>query len=341
MAMAENLIYGKNLAEFGAVGDGSHDDTEAFEKAFASGETLLVLPCGSYRVTRPLPLTHPLSLKVHPHADVSFAGMVCTGVPSFALSGGRWNAENADAAFSFTACQSVLLSDALIRSVHGTGIRLADTEDVYLENLRFAESSAADGVTLAGEVSALTVTGASFDGIAAAIRLTEGAKAADVTLENMTVRNVKAVLCAESASLTGLRARRIDADVTEDAFAFTACDLTDLRLRHLNLCDGYLVLNGNRVDGLCVSHLVRTPENERRPEKPTLTVSGESDAVILDGIPLDAVILSKKSVPDVRITAARMASPSAASFRYTQELTLTAKNTFILPYGGFEELKIN
>ena len=50
--MAENLIYGKSVFDFGAKGDGKSDDTEAFVKAAQSGESLICIPFGSYTVNK-------------------------------------------------------------------------------------------------------------------------------------------------------------------------------------------------------------------------------------------------------------------------------------------------
>lgn len=41
-----------SVRDFGAVGDGRHDDSDAFEHALDQGDGLLVLPRGDYRVTR-------------------------------------------------------------------------------------------------------------------------------------------------------------------------------------------------------------------------------------------------------------------------------------------------
>ncbi|MBS0265724.1 MAG: hypothetical protein JSS02_27585, partial [Planctomycetes bacterium] len=43
-----------NVRQFGAVGDGQRDDTEALEHAVREGNGLLELPPGTYRITRPI-----------------------------------------------------------------------------------------------------------------------------------------------------------------------------------------------------------------------------------------------------------------------------------------------
>ncbi|MBO61240.1 MAG: hypothetical protein CMO63_04610 [Verrucomicrobiales bacterium] len=43
-----------NLREFGAVGDGRSDDTEAIQHAVAQGDGVLHFPPGSYRITQPI-----------------------------------------------------------------------------------------------------------------------------------------------------------------------------------------------------------------------------------------------------------------------------------------------
>lgn len=65
---------GVPIEAFGALGDGSHDDTSAFEKAFdvvVAGTTILLAPGRSYRLTRSLRFTKPLILKGGTKEDTS------------------------------------------------------------------------------------------------------------------------------------------------------------------------------------------------------------------------------------------------------------------------------
>ena len=46
-----------NVREFGAVGDGRADDTEALKHAVSQGDGALHFPPGTYRITQPIEAT--------------------------------------------------------------------------------------------------------------------------------------------------------------------------------------------------------------------------------------------------------------------------------------------
>ena len=85
----------------------------------------------------------------------------------------------------------------------------------------------------------------------------------------------------------------------------------------------------------------RLTDKEITPLKPSLTVKECPECTLIcDGIPLDAVIMSKKSVPDIKMTAAKIASPYPTVYNYTTELPLDRNHTYVIPVGGFEALTI-
>jgi polygalacturonase len=43
-----------HVKDFGAVGDGKADDTAELQHAINDGERLIVIPAGTYRITKPL-----------------------------------------------------------------------------------------------------------------------------------------------------------------------------------------------------------------------------------------------------------------------------------------------
>ena len=57
-----------NVKDFGAVGDGKNDDTEAFQHAIADGDGIVELPRGDYRITK------TLLVDLSKHGRVSFNG---------------------------------------------------------------------------------------------------------------------------------------------------------------------------------------------------------------------------------------------------------------------------
>ena len=57
-----------NVKDFGAVGDGKNDDTDAFQHAITDGDGIVELPRGDYRITK------TLLVDLSKHGRVSFNG---------------------------------------------------------------------------------------------------------------------------------------------------------------------------------------------------------------------------------------------------------------------------
>ena len=77
------------------------------------------------------------------------------------------------------------------------------------------------------------------------------------------------------------------------------------------------------------------------PSKPTLYIKDCPECTaIFDGMPLDAISLAKKSVPDVKMIAAKMVTGIPTFNNYTLELPIERKDNFIVPCGGFDSLNL-
>ncbi len=84
---AAALADGKSVRDFGAVGDGRHDDTAAIQRAVDAGVGDIVFPRGTWRITRPVGIdlakVGPISLTGRGAARVVMAG----SGPAFRIRG--------------------------------------------------------------------------------------------------------------------------------------------------------------------------------------------------------------------------------------------------------------
>ena len=104
--MAENLIYGKTIFDFGAVGDGKTDDTDAFVCAFGSNETLICIPYGKFIIKKELRVKSGVKVVCHPNAEIEFCGILALDAIGINISGGIWNNVATDSgAFDFEGCK--------------------------------------------------------------------------------------------------------------------------------------------------------------------------------------------------------------------------------------------
>lgn len=88
--------YGANVRDAGARGDGTGDDGLAFQKLVERGESLIVVPAGTYSVATPIRLRSGTRLVVHPAAEIRLATGTELGVGDALLTNADWDGGDHD-----------------------------------------------------------------------------------------------------------------------------------------------------------------------------------------------------------------------------------------------------
>lgn len=343
--MAEQLIYGKDVQYFGAVGDGVTDDTEAFRAAFASGESRITIPYGSgaYLIKEPLQLPSGITLDAHERAVIRFAGIqAAPNARNIRIIGGCWEMTETDgAAIIFNETDRITLENMQFSGSAQSLLHFNSCSDISIENLRFHADSNTAALRFSGTTSFATLRGLTVEKAAAAIEFMPSAEISGLIGLDLYAHDCARILTGDSASLTDCRLCTIHGEATEQAIDFCDCKLDNVTIKHCRVCDSYIHLANNSFSHFYVMDFMRESDREINPSKPTLTFSGTDAVLLCDGISLDAIILAKKSVPTTKITAARMASPVLGKHIYTADLTLNEGNRFIIPVGSFEMLEVS
>lgn len=145
-----------NVKDFGAVGDGKHDDTEAFGHAIADGDGIVELPRGDYRITR------TLLVDLAKHGRVSFNGS--GGVAKLLMEGGG-------PAIFLKATHAKSAAPAGFRPEEWQRERMPQVSGLEIEG-RHAE---ADGIRIEG-VMQPTLTGVLIRKVRTAVHVTDRAR---------------------------------------------------------------------------------------------------------------------------------------------------------------------
>ena len=342
--MAEKqLIYGNTIREFGAVGDGVTDDTAAFEKAFSGMCSLLCIPYGTYKITRPLTVAANIRIDCHRRARINFAGLsAAKDACRITVTGGIWNCVDTElCAFDFTGAKDVTLRGLTAYSASDCILGLCDCRGIHVESVHFGSEHTASGVLAGGECSLVTLDGVECTGCVAAIEFAPGAAAELWFVRSLRSESCAHLVSAQNAELKNMRFSRLEGHVSDCAVSLNGCTLEEIAFVSLTLHDGYLKLTDSRFTHFTVEDFTRLADMEADAGKPTLELVGSDCTLLCDGVSLDAVILAKKAAPNLKLTAARMASPLPNAYRYTAEVTLAADTRFTLPAGGFEALAVS
>ena len=341
--MAETLLYGKSIRDYGAVGDGSSDDTEAFLKAFDGHETLICLPYGTYTVTQPLLLHSGVTVRCHKRARIRFPGLsAASGTTDIVISGGIWNCTDTEnCAFDFTGVSHATLEHFTASSASDCVIGLCDCEDIRIEHAVLSSEHTASAILAGGEVSRVDLDNIVCRGCSAAIEAASGAQVNGWHVHALCSEGCDFLLTAKDAVWCNSSFCGISGQVSEQAILLEGCSLNEMAFRHLSLHDGYIRLRHNRYRRFSICDFSRLADMEADAVKPTFEISGTKCTLLCDGVTLDAIILSKKAATDAKLTAARMASPLPTSYQYTLEAALSEKAQYTLPSGGFELLTLN
>ena len=343
--MAEILVYGTTVLSFGAVGDGVTDDTEAFRAAFASGESLIVVPYGkgTYVIKQPLTLPSGVILECHERATIRFAGIqAAPSAQNIRIRGGRWEMTESgtDAAFRFSDAHGVTLEKVQISGSAPSLLCFDGCSDICLEELRFRADKGSAGLRFCGANDNITLRGLTAKKTAAAIEFMPSAVVSNFVGFDMHANNCARILSANGAALDNCRLDTVRGDAYEQAIDFCGCTFNKVSIRHCSLCDTYIRLADNRFLSFHMADFVRENDLEADISAHTLTISGSDAVVICDGIDLDSLIHAKKLSPKSKATFARMYSTAMEKHIYTTEITLGKHESYVFSSGGFEALEI-
>lgn len=341
--MAENLIFGKTILDFGAKGDGKSDDTQAFLKAFESRETLICIPYGTYNVTKQFVIHSGVKIQSHKRALINFKGAVAEeGSHGITVCGGIWNCTDSEnCAFDFSDCTGCVVENAKLYSDSDCVIGLANCKNIIIEKTSLSSCGTAAGIVAGGDVSFIKLADVVFEGCSSAIEFVSGCSAYGIIADKLELKDCNMCIYLKEAKLENSVISDVHGQAKDTALKFQNGEIDGVSFRNISVYDGYIHIENSCVKSLKIEHFTRLAELECEICKPSFVISGcENTAVICDGIPLDAVILSKKSVPDVKMTAAKLACAYPSVYNYTVELPISAKDNYIIPTGGVESIVI-
>lgn len=177
----EMAIYGVNVRDFGAVGDGAADDGPAFQRALDAGSPLVAVPFGIYKIGQPLRIGSDTEIRAHKRAVIRIDDHVCThrgdflltnkdhqnGDRNIIITGGIWNGNNmgnprgelfdpesvTGTMLNFRKVENLTLSGMVLIDPQCYYIRLCEVDHFLVEHIRFEVMHLTrnqDGVHLAG-----------------------------------------------------------------------------------------------------------------------------------------------------------------------------------------------
>ncbi len=341
--MAENLIYGRTVNDFGAVGDGKNDDTDAFVKAFDSNESLICIPYGHYTVKKELNIKSGVKVYAHPRAVIDFVGITAVEKAyKTMIAGGVWNCTHKEnCAFDFTESVFCAIENAKISTKSDCAVGICGGKNYSMENLEITSSESGSGIVLGGDVSFAHLKNIHFSGGYKAIELASGCYAYALNIDSITFDGCTNGIYAKNSIIANSLISDISGECAENTLCFEGGDVSDTVIKNISVYDGYIYADGTKFFSLDILNFRRLTDKEASPLKASFTAKECPECTLIcDGIPLDAVILSKKSVPDIKITAAKLAAVSPSVYNYTLELPLDRKHTYVIPCGGFDSLNL-
>ena len=341
--MAENLIYGKSVFDFGAKGDGKSDDTEAFVKAFKSGESLICIPFGNYTVNKEIAVNSGVRINAHPRATVNFKGITAKEKSiGIVINGGNWiNTDAENCAFDLSETSGFILENLSVKSYSDCAVGICNSKNTLISKVNISSESSASGIIFGGDVTFTKLCNISFDGCANAVEIASGCDNYALFADGITIKDCETALFAKNCLFRNSYLCGIKGNASVNALHFEGGEVSDVSIRDINVHDGFVYFEGTKLFSLNIDRFERDISLDTSITKPSFVMKDCPECtLIFDGIALDAIILAKKSVPDVKMTAAKMVTVSPASNNYTLELPIARKDNFVIPYGGFEALSI-
>lgn len=273
----------KSIRDFGAVGDGKADDTNAFAKAVSGGKTKITIPFGLYRITSTIYIESDTELVFCDGARI--ISDTADG-PCFSNTRGAHSIQLYDAFFDGTSSKGDILCfkeafDVVVCGISFVNcplcaIRLEDTEGFMISGIRFSyfgDFAGCCGIKIAsgcekGIISDIVVLNqTSLFGTL--LKLCAG-KNPDQVVRDIAVTQLYAMNCegfadisSDGADISGIRAEIISGG-TRKAISLIGKNgalFSDIAISHLELfsedCKTPLVKVKANVDKLCFADINR------------------------------------------------------------------------------------
>ena len=346
--MGENLIYGADILNYGAVADGKTDCSDAFIKAIENGESLIVVPYGKYVIKKALKLTSNLKIQLHANAQIIINTkpkncISAEDCSSIIISGGSFICEDEGKTFLHLCdCSNVKISDCTISAANG--IALKNCENISLKNVSFDIDC--DCISAKGENEGLYLRDISAFSCVNVIDIDENADIENLFANNITLSDCKHFLGVYNGKLEEAKFFGIYGDFSESLiYASKESALCDVDADEIEVyCNNsgaraYFDLCGT-LDGIEVCSFSRKSELEARPFAPSVIIGpNENSTAIIDGMLLDNVINARALSKTIKMTTARLTNPTG-KFIYTLECGIDKNDTLTIPFGDFDSLTI-
>jgi polygalacturonase len=163
-----------NVRDYGAVGDGTHNDTSAIQSALDSGANNVVIPAGTYSINQTLLIGSNTTVQADPNAMIRLANGANTllinnrpNASNITLQGGIWDGNNqynqrgansdpnpySGCAINFFGVDHLTISDLTVRNPDSFGIRIGTVQNFAVRNVALDYTAARlnqDGVHVNG-----------------------------------------------------------------------------------------------------------------------------------------------------------------------------------------------
>lgn len=172
ISAAQGIVV--NVKDYGAIGDGTHNDAVAIQAALDSGAATVVIPQGVYNVNQTLLIGSRTTLQADANAVIRLANGANTllinnrpNASNIVVQGGIWDGNNqynqrgsdsdpngySGAVLNFVGVDHLTVSDLTVRNPDAFSIRLGNVQGFTVKNISLDFSVARlnqDGVHVAG-----------------------------------------------------------------------------------------------------------------------------------------------------------------------------------------------
>ncbi len=370
MSDNQNLLYGANIIDYGALGDGKTDCSSAFAKAIDGGENLISVPFGVYVFTKPLVLNSNVKLSIHPKAKLIFAldnkkERACVynrdtkdGNSGIIISGGVWVCDKSHKTglFCFENVNYLTLSNIeIISNSKNIAISVSNVQNFKFCDIKCDGNDTGDFLYIFsckdGVLRNLCVRNCIY-GILFSSYSKNSGYIENILSHNLTFDNCGTIMSFDKKceNVSKIYINGLYGSFRNNAVS-ALCYTQDVSISDISLyvcavqassdTDCYFLF-GTEQSGFEIENFKRNTDLETCPLMPSAVMYSDSQALecIIDGLLLDDIIRSRALSKDVLMTAAKISNPHN-KFLYTLELSISSGQRFILKGGSFDTLSLS